>query len=79
MPSGQVANFVADAEFHLHYFQDQQPMLIIGAGDYPNPTLAEMAEGLRFFEVVFQRPTWLKVYYFSGTDMVSLEPPFRPL
>jgi hypothetical protein len=72
--SGQVANFVTDAEFHLQAHRDQQPMLIIHHGEHPNQSLEDMAGGLSMFELVTGRPTWLKVFYFNGTELMPVEP-----
>lgn len=72
---GQVANLIADAEFHLQDYRDQKPMLMI-YGEVPGiVAIGEMRRGWFFFHVVNHRPTWLKVFYFDGAEMIPIEHP----
>jgi hypothetical protein len=35
----------------------------------------DMRQGLAMFELVNGRATWLKVFYFSGTELIPIESP----
>ncbi len=48
-------------------------MLVIHQGEHPNSSLSDMTHGLSFFWAVNNRPTWLKVFYFTGTELLPLE------
>lgn len=70
----QVADLVAAAEYDLEDYKEARPILIIHSGP-PDLSVSELSEGLTSFQSALGRPTWLKVSYFTGREIIPVEPP----
>lgn len=72
--SVQVARLVADAEFHLQQYGNQHPQLVIHPGEViPEGWLSALRHGIALFQATNARPTWLRVLYFDGTDILPVD------
>ncbi|WP_395736347.1 DUF3239 domain-containing protein [Prosthecobacter sp.] len=72
--SGRVTYALADAEFHLQNFWNQNPQVVIHPGEViPADLLSEVRHGIAVFQATAGRPTWLKVLYYNGTEILPAD------